>query len=487
MLPFTNLFSLYFTYSAKEHQRIEYIVQGWITDPLSFVVILDRWGVGKSALLQPYDSRIWTLIVLSIPVVSLVLAASISINHLPTEGSKNGWKLCSGSCFLAVHLSLMVWAAMVEQNPKERMVKKVLLVSFRVLFGIWLLSTLVISNAYTGTVISFLCATIMPSNLPLSYKALLDTSLQLVGVDAVYVPPFKRMLYYSEILIVQYLFMSGLSSQASNQSYLYRLHNRTNYVANFSGSKLAYLLEEGSSIPAHFVRLGMNTSLTTPRWSLSKNFAYLSRQSETTRFANLMRKASPDSLVWEPTENSEIISIQGEFFLFNTWRKFGRRHFIIIEYLKFHNVLAYAATFASIRNYFSIFVRAYIHRIVEAGLPILWKQKEEEFFCLNDWEEFECWKEKWGRKEMGVKKCVNLTPEVKSGHKVSKHHHGHSHGSHPNEDGGQKKQPLDLTVLLPTFRLLSYGIYASTFSLLVEFVMSLALSESTWGGTRFMR
>lgn len=93
-------------------------------------------------------------------------------------------------------------------------------------------------------------------------------------------------------------------------------HEGTHYISNFTQAKLAFIKEFDIPLPGSMIRVGrpgQDTNVSKPEWRLAKNFAYISRRTASTRFANLMRKICPeDSVVWEPSENTEIVSIQGK-------------------------------------------------------------------------------------------------------------------------------------------------------------------------------
>lgn len=151
-----------------------YATQGWFTDPIAIVLVLDKWSLSrKSALLSPYDTVTWSLTLVSILVVSVVLATILIFDvHSESRRWRTGAQILLEGCFLAVQLLLMVLGAIIEQNPKEKTCRKVV-PSFRVLFIVWLLASLVISNGYTGIIISFMCTTFIPKDLPKDVKRLL--------------------------------------------------------------------------------------------------------------------------------------------------------------------------------------------------------------------------------------------------------------------------------------------------------------------------
>lgn len=350
MIFLNSTLSLHHVNEEFETSRIHFIPQGWLHDPLAFMLLMDRWSLTQNALLHPYDTTTWLLILLCIPMISIFLVLFLREPCEAPSSPRTSRKLiplyfkikCDSSTYIG--LMLMVLGSIIEQNPQEKLCRneKSRGHPFRILFGIWLLISLVISNGYTGIVISFLCSTLLPSSLPSTIKDLnLPGNVQnfpTVSADHIYYSPMKRVFHYAELLIFEYLITA--KDQPNYQPHYGEMRKRTFFLANYTKDQLLYIYstrdssgQQSKLIPLDRVKKGMNESVPGHQngWRIPLNFAFISRQSSVIRFAKLAKKISRNMITWMPVENTEILSVRGKLLTLRLVRLF-HLYLIVIPY-----------------------------------------------------------------------------------------------------------------------------------------------------------
>jgi hypothetical protein len=93
---------------------MSWIPQGWMKDPLSFLIVLDKHVMKHHALLRPYDAPTWFLLTLSVLAVTGVLTLSLWTYRAHFLQSVRPMDF-----LLMRNMLLMTLASILEQNPSE--------------------------------------------------------------------------------------------------------------------------------------------------------------------------------------------------------------------------------------------------------------------------------------------------------------------------------------------------------------------------------
>lgn len=238
-----QVISLLKDYSSLPQTRHFWMSHGWMNDPLKFLLFLDKNTLNNSALLRPYDAVTWLLLGISVQFVSLILTMS----YVTWRKSHDLCNTRIEYMSTLIHIHLMVLGSLFEQNPNERTAKKVI-TSFRILFGVWLLVSLILSNGYNGIVISFLCSAILPSDLPSRFESLAKvlSTYPVVTSDQIYITTQNKSVHYSEALIYEYL---HAEKDGQVKNYYKKIVQATVYVRDVSRSKFLLALEQEILLP----------------------------------------------------------------------------------------------------------------------------------------------------------------------------------------------------------------------------------------------
>jgi len=284
-------------YANDTSTRMMWIPWGWMKDPLSFIIVFQKSSLKETALLRPFDTITWLCLLASIALMSSFLTFSLwtyrayYLNKRPAMDS-----------LLWRNSILMTLGAIMEQNPSELTAKKNVL-SFRISFQTWLLVSIIITNAYTGIVISFLCSDVLPPNLPNDLKELVEKfqNFPMISVDSIYIPEIDKSMHYSSAFIQEYIgLMEFYQGKDSFKSYYKHINLSTIYL-DVENKKLPVIYERGINLPPDITSLKRD-------YKLPVQFTLISTKTGTKVFGNLMQ-VSLLTIYYGLIKNNRLISI----------------------------------------------------------------------------------------------------------------------------------------------------------------------------------